>query len=70
MKITWDLTIQHDITGNLYIYSYDEQKLKNFCSLINKSKGSVYYNKKYKCFAIRIKNAKHKKMAFIAVNSD
>ncbi len=48
------------ITGNHYVYGSDKDKIIEIAILINKSLNSVYWNKKYSVWAIRIKNEKQK----------
>lgn len=55
------------ITGNLYFTSQYKQELEEFCTKIGKSKKSVYYNKKYRTYAIRIKSKLHKRLADLAL---
>ena len=54
------ISFKYGITGNYYCIADNPEKLKGICYLINKSTRSIYYNHKYKCYAIRIKSKKHK----------
>lgn len=51
------------ITGNLYFTSKKKEELNKVCNLIGKSVNSIYYNKKFNMWVIRIKSKKHKKAA-------
>lgn len=51
---------KHGLTGNLYVISKDSWPLEEICHKIDKSPSSVYFNKKYNCWAIRIKSKIHK----------
>jgi len=46
--------------GNLYVISTSHLQLCEICASINKSHKSIYWSKKYCCFAIRIKSKTHK----------
>lgn len=46
--------------GNLYYWSQNKSELVDKCNEIGKSPGSIYYNKKYSTWVIRIKSKKHK----------
>lgn len=50
------------ITGNHYVYSTDKDSVEKVAIMINKSLNSVYWNKKYLVWAIRIKNKNQKEM--------
>lgn len=51
---------QHGLTGNHYVYGYDKDAVVDIALMINKSMKSVYYNEKYRVYAIRIKNKTQK----------
>lgn len=42
--------------GNYYVICDTKEKLIPICQRIDKSTNSIYYNSKYKCWAIRIKS--------------
>lgn len=48
------------ITGNFYLWSDGKDILQAFCKGMGKSISSIYYNRKYKVYAVRIKSKKHK----------
>jgi hypothetical protein len=50
------------ITGNHYVYGEDKYAVDAVASMINKSLNSVYWNKKYSVWAIRIKNKNQKEL--------
>lgn len=52
--------IKTGITGNMYVYSSIKDEVEKIAEEIGKSTGSVYFNKKYRCYAIRIKSKTHK----------
>ena len=54
-------TLKIGLGGNYYIICNSPEKLAVVCEEIDKSLNSIYYNKKYSCFAIRIKSNHHKK---------
>lgn len=56
------MTIRYGITGNYYVTSKHILELVEVCENISKSKKSIYFNKKYRLWAIRIKSRKHKKI--------
>lgn len=56
------MEIKHGITGNLYAYSKNKKEVRWACLLIGKSTNSIYYNKKYGTYAIRVKRKDHKRM--------
>jgi len=56
-----DLSIKHGLTGNVYCTSKSKKILERVCDKIGKSKNSIYFNEKYKVFAIRVKAKHHKK---------
>lgn len=55
------LRIAQGIGGNFYAYSTDKFSVMWFCVKIGKSENSIYYNEKFKCWAVRMKSAKHKR---------
>lgn len=54
------MTFRYGITGNYYVISERREKLEELCLKIGKAKSSVYWNKKYQVFAVRVKNKKTK----------
>lgn len=42
--------------GNYYVICDDKEKLVDICEKIGKKPSSIYFNRKYACNAIRIKN--------------
>lgn len=50
------------ITGNHYVYGEDKDAVNTVATMINKSLNSVYWNKKYSVWAIRIKNKNQKEL--------
>lgn len=42
--------------GNYYVICDTKEKLIPICEKLDKSTNSIYYNTKYKCWAIRIKS--------------
>lgn len=56
------MEIKYGITGNYYVYSDNKDDLISVCKLINKAESSIYFNKKYSVYSIRIKNKYHKKL--------
>ncbi len=50
------------ITGNHYVYGTDKEAVESIAAMINKSLNSVYWNKKYSVWAIRIKNKNQKEL--------
>lgn len=50
------------LNGNYYIYCKIKEPLIHISNQINKSPNSIYYNEKYKVYAIRIKSKKHKQI--------
>lgn len=54
------LKLETGIGGNLYVRCDDEIPLLHIVDKINKSRNSVYFNKKYKVWVIRCKSTKHK----------
>ncbi len=57
-----NVTYKVGITGNHYVYSTDKEPVVEVSLLIKKSINSVYFNKKYNLWAIRIKNKKQKEI--------
>lgn len=55
-----DFSYATGIGGNLYVWSKRKYTIENVCSLIGKSPASVYFNKKHKCWTIRIKSDAHR----------
>lgn len=56
------MEIKYGITGNYYVYSDNKDDLKAICNMIDKAESSIYFNKKYSVYSIRIKNKYHKKL--------
>lgn len=56
MIVTNKLTIRYGVTGNYYAFSIDKKRIEEVCRAINKAESSIYWNEKYKCWAIRIKD--------------
>jgi len=56
------MDIRHGITGNKYVTSSNKQDVIDICLILDKSINSIYWSKKYKVWAIRIKSKKHKHM--------
>lgn len=50
------------LTGNHYVYGFDKESVSDIAKMINKSINSVYFNKKYMVWSIRIKNKSQKEM--------
>ena len=48
------------ITGNYYYTAIKPETLVDVCKIIGKSVNSIYYNKKYKLYVIRIRSKQHK----------
>ena len=57
------MNYKYGITGNYYYTSLDKKELEAVCLVIGKAKSSIYYNKKYNTWVIRIKSKKHKQKA-------
>jgi hypothetical protein len=57
-----NVTYKVGITGNHYVYSKEKEPVVEVSLLINKSINSVYFNKKYELWVIRIKNKKQKEI--------
>lgn len=55
------LNIVTGVTGNKYILGFSKDLVKWACQMIDKSPNSVYYSKKYDCWAARIKSKYHKR---------
>jgi hypothetical protein len=49
-------TLKIGLGGNYYVVCDWKEKLIELCNTISKSPNSVYFNKKYGCWAIRVKN--------------
>jgi hypothetical protein len=56
------VTYKVGITGNHYVYSKEKEPVLEIALQIKKSINSVYFNKKYNVWAIRIKNKKQKEI--------
>jgi hypothetical protein len=54
------VNVRYGITGNYYVTSDIKAELVEVCKQIFKSSNSIYWNKKHKVWAIRIKSKKHK----------
>ncbi len=48
------------LTGNHYVYSTNKENVTKVASLIDKSIFSIYFNKTYSVWAIRVKNKAQK----------
>lgn len=46
----------------MYLICSQKEPLLPICDLLDKSRNSVYFNKKYQCYAIRVKSRLHKKI--------
>jgi hypothetical protein len=53
--------VKHGITGNMYAYSEKRDIIMRICLEIGKSPNSIYFNKDYDMWAIRVKSKAHKK---------
>jgi hypothetical protein len=60
LKDTFGATHQVGLGGNHYAVSVYRDDIVIVCNAINKSTRSIYFNKKYQLWAIRIKNNTHK----------
>ena len=48
------------IGGNLYVWSKNDCEIIALCDKIGKARSSMYWNRKFKVWTIRIKNKKQK----------
>jgi hypothetical protein len=60
--LSLSMKINYGITGNYYITSDSKEELIGICQLIQRAVSSIYYNKKYKIWAIRIKDKSTKNL--------
>lgn len=56
------MKIQYGITGNYYVTSIIKEDIIKICKLIFKAESSIYFNKKYKVWTIRIKDQHQKNL--------
>lgn len=52
----------HGITGNYYVTSKNQSELIEVCEVIGKSTRGIYWSRKFKTFAFRVKQKSHKKL--------
>lgn len=52
--------IKTGITGNLYVYCKDQVAVEEIAESIGRSKRGVYFNHNLQCYALRVKQRKHK----------
>lgn len=62
MEVSDRPSLKIGMGGNYYVICTQEQPLHKVCEAIGKSTKSIYYNERYRCFAIRVKNDKQKKL--------
>ena len=48
------------VGGNYYVVSSEKFELFEVCDKIGKSRIAIYFNKKYSCWTIRVKDNTHK----------
>lgn len=53
------LKIRAGLNGNYYAVGRDPQPLRELCRKIGKAPGSVYWNKRHSCWAVRIRLKAH-----------
>jgi len=53
--------IKFGVGGNVYVVCKSRTPLKNICTAIGKAQSSIYWSKKYGCYAFRIKQKAMKK---------
>jgi len=56
--------------GNYYVICDTKEKLVTICNQINKSVNSIYFNKKYNCWAIKIKRERTKQQLLTIMSKD
>jgi hypothetical protein len=61
-------TLKVGLGGNYYVVCDVKEHLIEICNTINKSVKSIYFNRKYGCWVIRVKN-KATKMKLIDIIS-
>jgi len=62
-------TLKVGLGGNYYVLCDDSEQLVGICYSIDKSINSIYFNKKYGCYAIRVKNKKQKETLKLIFNA-
>lgn len=60
MNVSDSPTLYTGIAGNKYVVCLVASALYPVCDYIGKSRESIYFNSRYGCFAIRLKNKTHK----------
>jgi len=59
--VTFRPKLKIGVGGNYYVISTNKENLEAICVMIKKKRTAVYYQKKYNCWAIRVKDKKQKK---------
>ncbi|AEO93528.1 gp269 [Bacillus phage G] len=59
-KATNEPQFRIGLNGNYYVFCKIKKPLEDLSSKIGKSSSSIYFNEKYRVFAIRVKLKKHK----------
>lgn len=59
-KVTKKPAFRIGLNGNYYVYCADRLPLVGICEAMGKSPGSIYWNDKHRCWAIRVKCKGHK----------
>jgi len=64
-------TLKVGLGGNYYVICDVKEHLIEICNTISKSVNSIYYNKKYCCWVIRVKNkaTKRKLLTLMPINT-
>lgn len=57
-------------TGNYYVICNNREKLVPIAEVIGKAPSSIYFNKRHRCYTIRIKAERHKKALQSYMNTD
>jgi len=61
MEVYVHPTLKVGLGGNHYVICDTRERIVPVCEIINKSTNSIYFSKKYNCFAIRVKAKKMKR---------
>jgi hypothetical protein len=56
------MKIKHGITGNYYGFSELKSEIEELCEKIKKAKSSIYWNKKYNVWVIKVKQKSQKQL--------
>lgn len=52
-------TIRAGLNGNYYAYCTKPEPLQELCRRIGKSPGAVYWNRRHRCYAVRMRLKDH-----------